>query len=175
MINPLKEARLDRNLTQAQLAKLAGMSSNAVVKYEHGLYSLPSDNIIHALWEWDRNKLKTGIPYQEFWASLCEKYQAWRVHKKTHANSTLTSRGFTIPPNTTAHPLTIWRICLGLNSQMEFCKLLAIHPSIMSQYESGKTRSMPTELHDSLTMASVGSDFIDYLDTRGEEYHDRLH
>lgn len=174
MENPLKLARLERNLTQKQLANLAGISQNAVVKYEHGLYQHPSDNIISAFFHYDLRHNKEKV-FSNFRQELTLAYQVWRVKQIRQARHYLQKARYygTTPRPVGLHPFADWRInYLTIDSQMELCKLLVLHPSILSQYEAGRTRSMPSEIKFALAHCDLPDITIEALEIEGEVFHD---
>lgn len=176
--NPLKSERLSRNLTQKQLAKLAQISQNAIVKYEHGLYQHASSSIIHALYAWDlSHRLTTTHNYETFDKNLKVKYMVWRVKAVQEARPHLQKgRYYGVHPRPVGlHPMADWRTnYLFIDSQMEFCKLLVLHPSILAQYESGHTRSMPSEIKFALAHCDLPDITIEALEIEGEVFHDQL-
>lgn len=175
-INPLKAERLKRNLTQAQLANLSGISQNAIVKSEQGLYKHPSDNVISAFFNYDLRH-NHGCNYSQFKEKLSVAYQIWRVQKLITARPHLASGryyGSLVRP-VGLHPMADWRInYLGLTSQMQLCKLLVIHPSILSQYESGRTRTMPADIKFALNACELPETTVEALDIEGALYFDSL-
>lgn len=177
-INPLKAERVQLNLTQAQLAKYADMSQNAIVKFEHGLYAEPSSSIISALFRVSLTRFQVSssdfINYRDL---ITVAYKKWRVNKIRAARSVIfKGRQYgSLPRPVGLHPFADWRInYLGVTSQMELCKLLCLHPSILSQYESGRTFSMPHEIKFALNACDLPEITIEALEIESQTFAEDL-
>jgi transcriptional regulator with XRE-family HTH domain len=169
--NPIKEARLDLNLTQHELASRAMMTPNALIKYEQGLYPEVSTKIITALaWALDQD-------LTSYSAVLSKAYKNWRVDKLLDARiffrHNTEVRG--LNPTGGVNPFVCWRTHhLHISSRLEFCKLLVLHPAVVQKYEQGEMRQMPESLYKTLLIVGVTKDSLDYLDILGERYYDRI-
>lgn len=169
--NPLKEARLELNLTQSQLAGLADITPNALIKYEQGLYPEPSLKIITALVEAaDGDLLYSTRLFNSYYDWRAQKVIAARLFFKQHR----VVNG--LNPTGGLNPFICWRAHhLHIASRLEFCKLLVLHPAVVQKYEEGQMRHMPDSISNTLLAVGVGKDSIDFLDYLGERYYDRIH
>lgn len=167
-MNPLKFARTQQGMTQRQLAELAGVSVNAVLRYEQGLYENPSANIIHHLAE---------NPQHE--QTLKQKYYDWRIVKQREAAFYFHPRPqLAVRPN--EHPFTTFRKTItqravGKESAISFCILLAINAAALQEYEKGKHAHIPSHIWAALVTAQLPDSYIENLDQLGVIYYERSH
>lgn len=166
--NPIKRVRTNHNMTQRSLAEQAGISPTAVLRYEQGLYEKLSDKINNVLKELDDTQMSKMLP---------ELYVLWREDVQLHA------KPYFIPlpnlaVNLNEHPFTTFRRtvttrAVGKDSRISFCILLAIHPSVVLDYEAGKQEHMPNLIKEALLVAGVPAEYIHSLDQLGGVYYDR--
>lgn len=169
--NPLKEARLALNLTQSQLANLADVTPNALIKYEQGLYPEPSLKILTAL----VTALDADSDYAD---TLTRAYYNWRVDKLIEAKVVFKFNTVIkgLHPTGGVGPFLCWRLHhLHISSRLEFCKLLVLHPAVVQKYEEGQMRSMPVSLYATLLAVGLTADSVNYLSILGERYYDQTH
>lgn len=173
--NPLKKLRQKYGLSQAQLADLAGISPQAVLKYEQGLYQDPSDSIMSAL-------ISTASHNDEHisWSKLADEYQQWRlIHQAAQRWRFEDIRHLNIHGN--EHPFASLRRAVGDSKKQRglgvsvqgFAVILALHPATCSEYNSGRLRSMPSVMKEALLRAGCRMVIIDEVDTFGQYYYDR--
>lgn len=158
-MNPLKEARLQQNMTQADLAQRANISVNAVIKYEQGLYEKPSTKIIEALGE---DPYALAINYEN-WRKDHLRNNAWRF---SNASLALLSGA--------KHPLTTFRIAIDCPSQAELAKWLCMHQATISKYESGTCRELPNQLRAAL-LEVLSQKVVENINALGIEYYNKRH
>lgn len=167
MENPIRSLRRSFNLTQRSLAEQAGISPTAVLRYEQGLYEEVSGKIVTALAEHD--------PIEA--ARIPSKYRSWR-----NAHQVAAHKFFEPLPALAVlsdeHPFVTFRRSIttravGKDSRISFCILLAIHPSVVLDYEAGKQEHMPNLIQQALINAGVTSMYVNSLDQLGGVYYDR--
>lgn len=166
-MNPIKELRRKHNLTQRSLAEQAGISPTAVLRYEQGLYEHVSMKIVNALSEYDELE---GVV-------LPGRYDLWRFKTQRDAAKFFTPLP-SLAVNLTEHPFTTFRRTIttravGKDSRISFCILLAIHPSVVLDYEAGKQEHMPNLIRNALFNAGLTLQYIDSLSQLGGVYYDR--
>ena len=160
--NPIKKLRQEQNLTQKALAEQAGISPTAVLRYEQGLYQEISPKITKALED----------------ETLPLRYRLWRLKHQQDAERYFKELPqLTIKPG--EHPFetfrkTITTRAVGKDSRVSFCILLAIHPSVVAEYEKGKQMHMPGLIREALNTAGVPGLYLNSLDQFGAIYHDRI-
>lgn len=166
--NPLKKLRNKYSVTQYELANLAGVSPQAVVKYEQGLYQDPSDKIVDAL-------IKIAADHNEdiTFLSVYDAYQSWRLtHQRAQRWRFDELR--TIPYRKNEHPFVSLRRAVGHGYTCQgFAVLLALHPATVSNYNSGRVRVMPSIIREALERAGCRGSLINEVDTFGQHYFDR--
>lgn len=134
----LRDIREEHGLTMRELADLAGMSEQAIYRYEQGVYMYPSLMYISALSE------LTDIPSQD----LIAKYHARRKSNR----ESFKNRVERIPERKLSemlghsrqpelHPFKRFRgrLLLALNerpSDMNFSVLTSFHPAQLHRYEN---------------------------------------
>jgi transcriptional regulator with XRE-family HTH domain len=167
-VNPLKKVRQDLGLSQTQLATKAGVTSQAVLKYEQGLYQEPSHNILNALIAVGRDKdMRVDL------LRLVTEYHKWRyVHQA--AQRWLFTPLRALPIRAGQHPFTSLRLAVGEGyTQQGFAVLLAVHPATMQAYDSGRTRTMPNVIREALDNAGCRKSIIDEVNSYGELFYDK--
>lgn len=183
MESPIKEARLSLGLTQSDLAYLAHMSPQAVMRYEQGLYEAPSMKLVRAL------------AYQLTLRTCEETSSSFQPTENTHilnlksayttfrlATQASVGRFMRFPPELhlvgDEHPFLTFRKAMtkgavGKDSRASFCILLALHPAVVAEYDSGRCRTMPALIKRALSNTGLEDDYIKNLDVLGEIWYDR--
>lgn len=168
-INPIRILRDRFYMTQRSLAEQAGMSPSAILRYEQGLYQEISEKICGVFKE--KDSLDAYIN------DLPAYYRAWRTNYQYKASKyTHPLPNLQVRPN--EHPFITWRKTLttravGKDSRISFCILLAVHPSVVLDYENAKQAHMPKLIRDALLNAEVPATHLDNLDQLGVIYYDR--
>lgn len=170
-MNPIKQFRTERGMTQQELAEKAGMSAQAVLRYEQGLYEHLSAKLAQAIlgeqsWDIDTE------------GKLYADYAIFRMETQRAAHKYLYPRVVLIIDEK-KHPFKIFRETItlravGRESQVAFCILLAIHPAVVADYSNGKMRTMPAMIKDALTIAGIDDDYLKSLEMFGETWYDRV-
>lgn len=167
-MNPIKELRTKHNLTQRALAEQAGISPTALLRYEQGLYENVSEKILDVLVDIDDSALAQN---------LNALYTIWRNEHREEA-----AKYFQPLPHLVVigdeHPFvtfrrTITMRAVGKDSRIAFCILLALHPSVVLDYEANKQAGMPHMIKAALLTAGLTERYINSLDQLGGVYYDR--
>jgi transcriptional regulator with XRE-family HTH domain len=170
-INPLKRARIDLGLSQAELAKRVGVSPGAILKYEQGLYQEPSHKILRTI-------AAVGESQDQFMnlAVLTNEYHKWREsHQATHHWLFQPIRYLPIV-SLSDHPFRLFRQRVGEGYSVQgFAVVLAVHPATIQNYDSGKNRTMPSIIKSALLNSGCRASVVDELDQLGERYFDLHH
>ena len=142
-MNTISRYRKDANLTEAQLATLAGVSRDYIVKLEQTVYTTPSGRILEVLSDLCYTTPQEILTeYLEEWNKKSETIELitdWPVLVDEWKNAMVTAD---------AHPHILLRHIIakrvGLaGSQIKWAKWGSIHPAILSKYELGKTTRLP--------------------------------
>lgn len=137
-MNPIKEVRLDHNLTQKAFASLAGVTEQIVIRAESGMFGTLPPSMINAI------KVFTG----ESSLVIVDKYEAW-VEKEL--------KEVKLPAGSSDNMILErisfidWKVVVcSLNNvpptTVGFCKLFKMHPHVIDKWESGKLKSPPLQL-----------------------------
>ena len=186
-LNPIKELRNRLDLTQQDLANLAGISQQGVLRYEQSLYEEPSDKLVDTLCTELalRGLSPTNDPelgeYLGSWStptdlrnSIIRRYQENRLQIQQDA-AYLFRYSHPVTRFANEHPFETWRAkVLDSRSRMRFCILLAVHPSVVAEYEKGKRRYIPRSLREAHSNAGVGNNLLTDLDYAGSIFYDDL-
>lgn len=167
MENIIKTTREQRGITQREVARLAGMSPQGVMRYEQGLYENLSVKLRDAIVE-----LTDWEPYK-----VDMLYHAFRVDTQIRAGQYLAEP----PPihfTETRTPFLNFREGLtsgavGTKSRMAFCILLAVHPATVQQYDEGKVKYMPALIKRALINGGLRGDYLKSLCEVGEIWYER--
>ena len=168
--NPIKRLRIKHNMTQAGFAELAGMSPTALLRYEQGIYETPSEKIVNAF-----HSLNDDDSDDPFLLSV--QYHNWRMEVQKEASKYVNPLP-SLAVLKDEHPFTTFRKAIttsavGKDSRMSFCILLAIHPSVVLDYEKCKQPHMPALIHSALSNAGINEEYINSLDQLGVVYYER--
>jgi transcriptional regulator with XRE-family HTH domain len=137
-MNPIKEVRLDHNLTQRAFASLAGVTEQIVIRAESGMFGTLPPSIVNAV------RVFTGQPSMV----IIDNYEAW-VEKEL--------KEVKLPAASSDHMIldriqfVEWKVVTcSLNdvpaTTVGFCKLFKMHPHVIDKWESGKLKSAPLQL-----------------------------
>ncbi len=134
--NPVKDARLSVGLTQREMASLAGVTEQVVLKTEQGLYPSIPPSMYGVLKVLDPNADLDQVAFQ---------YENWILQELGHVK--LPSVGSYDTPV----GFISWRahVCLLNNVQNSvsgFCKLMKINPYVIQKYEAGRLKQTPVQL-----------------------------
>lgn len=164
--------------SQSSLALALGHNSGQTLRrLEQGLYEAIPEAITHDLAALISESAGSDWPQDTIENDIRSAYE--RSRSLTQLRSSHLSNPTTMPEpapgNDDWHPFEMWRQRLiKSRSRMEFCKLLAINPAVVVEYESGRRSSMPPSIRSSLTNAGFTSKTLDLLNEYGEQYHDQL-
>lgn len=166
-MNPIKQARQARGLSQKDLAEHLGVSPHALLRYEQGLYEEISPHILNYV---------SGLADLPI-ARIKNDYRIFRLETQQRAKSLFYPLPVVrITPE--EHPFTYFRReCMerrtGKDSRIGFCILLAMNPAVVLNYDKGKQGPMPALIKQALKNAEVYDNYIELLDTYGQLWHER--
>lgn len=162
----MKTLREELNLTQRDVSERLGISPSAIIRYEQYIYERLSPNIAQFYAD------ELGVPVDD----IHKQYVAARYAAQEEAQKFFkTSLPFlTIKPY--EHPFVTFRKqitqgAVGKDSQVSFCILFKVHPSVLASYETGKQRSMPNLLKNALR--GMPREYFRRLNEFGEIWYDR--
>ena len=166
-MNIIKQTRLDLGITQREVAQLAGMSPQAVMRYEQSLYENLSDKLAAAI------STISGVTLEDIY----KQYVIDRTQQQVSA-----WRYVAIPPpihfTDSVHPFLNFRqgittAAVGNRSRMSFCILLAVHPATVAEYDSGRVSAMPALIKRALINADISAEYLKTLCEMGEIWYER--
>jgi DNA-binding XRE family transcriptional regulator len=126
LVNPLKQLRIDINMSSAELAQVANIQQAAIGQAEEGFYPEPLPSLLIAL----------GInPDSPRAKRLSEDYKAYQVEKRK-LNGPLGIPKLSLSPvfSTNIHPLVSWRDQSGL-ATYGFCSAFCVHMPTVNRFE----------------------------------------
>lgn len=164
----IKKLRLDRGLTQREVAQHTGMTTHAVLRYEQGLY----EHLSPALADYYATLIVGATPEM-----IQRTYTTDRILTQQYASEHFNS----LPPLTIRageHPFLTFRKyittrAVGKDSRMAFCILLALNPAVVYTYDMGKQPTMPSLIREGLAGAGVGEAYLQGLMQLGEIWYER--
>lgn len=185
--NPVRLIRERNGYTQAEVANLAGITPQSVLRYEQGVYDNLSPNLSELL-----VSLIISDPSPEFWRlrlgtdptefltsdrstlaeALSNGYTAYR--RATQRQAAYLFDGAhpgLIGSGIHHHPFIEFRTrVLKSGSRMLFCKTLAINPAVVAEYEKGRRAAMPPMITLALFNAGVSATLLTALKEAGSRY-----
>lgn len=169
-MNTITRYRKDANLTELQLANLAGVSRDYIVKLEQTTYTTPSGRILEVLSdltytteseilaeylaEWHAKT--TGIELMNDWELIKDEWRNELAKRDDH-------------PHVILRQILARRIGIP-GSQIRWAKWGSIHPAILSKYELGKTVRLAESIKDHLRRLGAGSDLLSFLNEEVEKW-----
>jgi hypothetical protein len=165
--NPIRQARIDAKRSLAEFAKECGVSRVAVQRTESGCYIEVPPAIVTGLLN-HLTVLSDGTPLtteNEIQAAYSE-YQK-QTRRDTYLQQKLLPDA---TPPVGVSPVVYWRLMSGVPSQLEFCKLLCLHPYVIDKTESGAQKSLPKQLVVVMQQAGYDDSLIELLDRKQQEY-----
>lgn len=162
----MKNLRTQLGFTQEQVANQTGMTRLAVLRYEQYLYEELSSKLV-SFYAKQTDRDLSDIQSQYHQERLMVQYEANQIILEPYPSLRIIGG---------EHPFTTFRRTLtyravGEDSRMAFCKLLALHPSTVAEYEAAKLRSLPSAIRSALF--SLPEDYLNNLNQLGEIYYDR--
>lgn len=154
--------RREANLTQAELAKLAGVTRIAVLRYEQGIYSQLSEKLAKTLSDYHPDR-----PHPRTIHSL---YAADRKANRQVARNLLgVIPVLRVSTDPCRSPFYNFRVDVMVgssyegdvsDSRMSFCNLLGLHPATVVDYERGLTRTMPAGIREALIEVGFSEEYV---------------
>lgn len=170
MRNPIKELRLERGMTQKELAELAGMTPHGLLRYEQGLYENLSNNLLTTISD------HFGFTPEDH-SLFIQQYDAFRLEIQRNASIYMDNPPpVQISPN--HHPFETFRDhvtlrAVGTKSRIRFCILLAVNPAVVLNYDKGKQGPMPSLISEALKTANLDERYLEMLNIYGQLWHER--
>lgn len=158
--------RREANLTQADLARLAGITRIAVLRYEQGIYSQLSDKLADTL-----SEVHPDNPSPKTIHSL---YAADRKAQRQVARNILgVLPVLRVSTDPCRSPFYNFRVDVMVgsshrssyegdlnDSRMAFCNLLGLHPATVVDYERGVTKTMPVGIKEALIEVGFSEEYV---------------
>lgn len=163
-------------ISQQELATQAAVSRHSVLRLEQLCYPTPLPNVIDTLSditglsdEWLRVGYKADVNKNRFNSGMLffggsRGYEALQVAEAAN-NHVL--RQDSVGPH--LHVFEVWRRAIATkrnvpNSQIHFCQMFSVHPSVINRYEGLKTE-FPKALEEAFVEATCPPELLDYFKT----------
>ena len=192
-LSPLTAWRHEHNYSLGEFAKASGCTRVAVQRKESGCYTAVHDGIMTALLS--RPTVLTDGTSLLSTDEIAQAYETFQTrtrrltylsqllkpylpplppyHSTSHLNQPLPIKPLSIkPPVGVPSPIVHWRLDSGVASQLQFCKLLCLHPHTVNQAESGAQRKLPRQMLAALAQAGYDDGLIEELSKRQADYYD---
>lgn len=196
VVNPLKQLRLSKRLSQEVLAHRAGVTRQLVIRAEQGVYASPPPRLLDYLLEVaslpcaldvDTN----GIPHDppliptpvevlglDDEGVVYHRYAQFQTYTRKHNfgklmpkfNFAPVSEGGLVPEG--EHPFTSWRMQSGLKARIGTAKYFCVHPALLHKFEvtPNLCRTVPGELITALGQAGYSSETLAGLENAYYSY-----
>ena len=143
--NPVTKFREDRNLSLAEMAELAGVTEQVIRNAEHGLFNHLPPSI-------ERGMVKVAGKSARL-ARL--DYDEWLVGQ-------LELSKVELPRIDSVKTFVRWRMAVS-DTVLGFCKLLKVQPTIVQNYEYGKTKNLPYIIVDRVRALGYDEEYVEWL------------
>lgn len=179
-LSPLTQWRHEHNFSLGEFAKAAHCTRVAVQRTESGCYTAVPSGIVDALLS--RPTILTDgtslLSSEEIIAAY-ETFQT-RTRRLTYLSGQLKPHLPPLPVGVSSlnpnlrppSPIVHWRLDSGVASQLQFCKLLCLHPVGVSNVEDGTQRKLPRQMLVALAEAGYDDELIETLSKRQADYYD---
>jgi hypothetical protein len=155
------------------MADRAGVTSQALMRAEQGVYSSPSPSILDALWgEADANDPAVSDLY-DYGVLLADYHNFQKLTRQDNYGSL--EEPFTFL-NTGEHPFVDWRLRSGITARIQISKRFCVHPALIFKFEMQPylCTTIPKELVRALlgsgytedTMKDLADAYAMYKDSR---------
>ena len=144
-VNPVTRFREERNLSLSEMAALAEVTEQVVRNVEHGLFNHLPPSI-------ERGMVKVAGRSARL-ARL--DYEEWLVGQ-------LTNSKLELPKLDSVKSFVRWRLAIS-DSVLGFCKLLKVQPTIVQNYEYGKTKNLPYIIVDRVRALGYDEEYIEWM------------
>lgn len=166
--NPVQQARLHAGQSLHEFAQSCGVSRVAVQRTESGCYIAVPPAIIDRLLSLlfitpEGVPLTTDVEIQTAYSEFQK-----QTRRETYLAGRLTLDLPDFPVGVS--PVYYWRLMSGVASQLEFCKLLCLHPYTIEKTENGVQQKLPKQLLAALREAGYDDTLIHELDRRQRLY-----
>ena len=148
-MNPLRSLRESANLSLSQMAGRAGVTSQALMRAEQGVYSTPSPSILDALYgEADANDDAVSDLY-DYGVLLADYHNFQKLTREDNYGSL--EEPFLFLDNG-EHPFVDWRLRSGITARIQISKRFCVHPALIFKFEMQPhlCQTIPKELVCSL-------------------------
>ena len=131
-VNPLKTLRDSAGLSVAELADAAGVSSQAVIRAEQGVYASPPPNVLDALWRYAPED-----DLHDYGILLADYHNFQRLTRQNHygLESGGLDESYVFKPNKD-HPFVAWRLDSGIEARIQISKKYCVHPALVFKFEA---------------------------------------
>lgn len=171
-LSPISQWRHEHNYSLGEFAKAANVTRVAVQRTESGCYTAVPDGIMSALLS-RPTVLSDGtslLSSDEITAAY-ETFQA-RTRRLTYLQGLLKPYLPPVNPVGVPSPVVHWRLDSGIASQLQFCKLLCLHPVGVANVEAGTQRKIPKQMLAAIAQAGYDDSLIEELSKRQAAYYD---
>lgn len=145
MINPVTKFREERGLSLSEMAELANVTEQVIRNAEFGLFNHLPPSI-------ERGMVKMAGRTARL-ARL--DYDEWLLHSVSNSKIEL--------PKIDSVPTFVrWRYGVS-DTVLGFCKLLKVQPTIVQNYEYGKTKNLPYIIVDRVRALGYSEEYIEWL------------
>lgn len=136
-MNPLRSLRESANLSLVEMADRAGVTSQALMRAEQGVYSSPSPSILDALWgEADANDAAVSDLY-DYGVLLADYHNFQKLTRQDNYGSLEEPFTFldTGGLSSIEHPFVDWRLRSGITARIQISKRFCVHPALIFKFE----------------------------------------
>lgn len=148
-MNPIRARRLELNLTQAELAEMADVTPQIILRLEQGLFTRPMPSVLRQLCVGNSSGINSNG--SNALSGLESAYDRWVMHERHSRLDTVNKVDWVLIQHS-FDPWTLFKRQLGLTSTTAAAKFLVYQVSLLQTFErSLKTRWVKNG--ESLTIA----------------------
>ena len=125
-VNPLKTLREAAHCTVKEMADLADVTSQAIIRSEQGVYERPLPRLLQTLWRYapESDLHDEGV-------LLADYHHFQRLVRESNYGKL--DELYKFPRN--KHPFVCWRVDSGLSARISISKLFCVHPALVTKFE----------------------------------------
>lgn len=168
-VNPLRTLREAAHCTVKEMADLADVTSQAIIRSEQGVYERPLPKLLSALWRYapESDLHDEGV--------LLADYHHFQRQVRESNYGRLDEHHYFLSGQP-SHPFVAWRLASGLSARISISKLFCVHPALVTKFEMQPhlCSTPPGQLLYALRESGYSETKLDALTDKYSEYRRSL-
>lgn len=128
-VNPLRALREAAHCSVKEMAELADVTSQAIIRSEQGVYERPLPKLLHALWRYspESDLHDEGV--------LLADYHHFQKLTREANYGKLNEHFLFRYVRSGEHPFVAWRLVSSITARIAISKYYCVHPALITKFE----------------------------------------